>query len=117
MDFYYWPIFEGVSFFIPQTLRLGHFMSSVQIYVSSSSGGEGRNLRLLVFDPSHSKSHMATLSKSSPTSSEAGQVMRMLRKAPSAIKCKQYQIVTVSGVFASDKEAAMHKVISSKRVP
>ena len=83
----------------------------------SSGSAEGRNLRLLVFDPSHSKAHMATLSKSSPTSAEAGQVMRMLRKAPASIKCKQYQIVTVGGVFATDKEAAMHKVISSKRVP
>ena len=94
----------------------GHSRTIVGIEVLSS-GGEGRNLRLLVFDPSHSKSHMATLSKSSPTSSEAGQVMRMLRKAPPAIKCKQYQIVTVTGVFASDKEAVMHKVIASKRLP
>jgi hypothetical protein len=60
---------------------------------------------------------MTTLLKCKPTSTEAGQVMRMLRKAPQAIKCKQYQIVAVSGVFANDMEAANHKIIRSKRIP
>ena len=107
---------EGKTHFL-ESSKLIHLLSLSQGHGAHGSSAEGRNLRLLVFDPSHSKAHMATLSKSSPTSAEAGQVMRMLRKAPASIKCKQYQIVTVGGVFATDKEAAMHKVISSKRVP
>merc|ERR1719219_1642579 len=90
----------------------GHSRTIVGIEVLAS-GQAGHNLRLLVFDPSHSKSHMATLIKAAPGSSESGQVMRMLRKSLPAIKCKQYQIVAVNGVFASDREAALHKVIRS----
>ena len=77
----------------------------------------GNNLRLLLFDPSHSRGNMSTLLKAAPNSSEAGQVMRMLRKSPAAIKCKQYQIVAVTGVLANDKEAEKHKVIRSQRMP
>ena len=44
-------------------------------------------------------------------------VMRMLRKGPQAMKCKQYQIVAVTGVFANQQESALHKVIQSKRIP
>lgn len=43
--------------------------------------------------------------------------MRMLRKGPQAMKCKQYQIVAVTGVFANQQESALHKVIQSKRIP
>ena len=98
----------------------GHSRTIVGIEVlsaSAASANSGTNLRLLIFDPSHSKSHMATLLKASPTSTDVGQVMRMLRKAPPAIKCKQYQIVAVSGHYANEREAAGNKVIRSKRVP
>ncbi len=59
---------------------------------------------------------MMSLVKQPVTSEPVAQVMRMLRKAPSTIKSKQYQIVAVTGVF-SEAEAANHKVIRSKRIP
>ena len=93
----------------------GHSRTIVGIEVLTSGGSN--NLRLLIFDPSHSRSNMTSLLKCSPTSSEAAQVMRMLRKGPQAVKCKQYQIVAMVGVFANQQEAALHKVIQSKRIP
>jgi len=93
----------------------GHSRTIVGIEVLTSGGSN--NLRLLIFDPSHSRSQMTSLLKCSPSSSEAAQVMRMLRKGPQAMKCKQYQIVAVTGVFANQQESALHKVIQSKRIP
>ena len=97
----------------------GHSRTIVGIEVLSTSGAavnRDSNYRLLVFDPSHSRSNMISLVKQPVTSEAVAQVMRMLRKAPSTIKSKQYQIVAVTGVF-SEAEAANHKVIRSKRVP
>ena len=88
----------------------GHSRTIVGIEVLSCGGH-----RLLVFDPSHTKSAMASLRKCT-IPEEAAQVMRMLRKSPQAIKCKQYQIVAVTGVLSA-KEAAQRKAIGSKRIP
>ena len=93
----------------------GHSRTIVGIEVLTSGGPN--NLRLLIFDPSHSRSNMTSLLKVGPTSAEAAQVMRMLRKGPQAVKCKQYQIVAATGVFVSQQEAAYHKVIQGKRIP
>ena len=88
----------------------GHSRTIVGIEALSCGGH-----RLLVFDPSHTKSAMASLRKCSEAA-EAAQVMRMLRKSPQAIKCKQYQIVAVTGVL-SPREAAQYKVMKTKRIP
>lgn len=90
----------------------GHSRTIVGIEVLGNNANNA-NLRLIVFDPSHSRSHMGTLVKGQ----DPAQVMRMLRKAPQAIKCKQYQIVAVTGIYSSEKEAGQHKVIRSKRIP
>lgn len=59
-------------------------------------GGEN----LLILDPSHSPSQMAGL-RSTAT---APNVLRLIRKAPSAMKARQYQIVAVAGIMDSEAE-------------
>ncbi|XP_073991950.1 zinc finger-containing ubiquitin peptidase 1-like isoform X2 [Rhodnius prolixus] len=72
-------------------------------------GGEN----LLILDPSHSPSQMAGL-RSTAT---APNVLRLIRKAPSAMKARQYQIVAVAGIMDSEAEYQSSKILRSVRVP
>ena len=84
----------------------GHSRTIAGIEILKNSNG----LRLLVLDPSHSK--MADL-----TSANAVNVMKGIRKLPSGIKSRQYQIVAVTGVFKNDEEMSRSKRIKSTRIP
>ncbi|XP_059086818.1 zinc finger-containing ubiquitin peptidase 1-like [Tigriopus californicus] len=70
-------------------------------------------LRLLVLDPSNTR--MADLFRRKDNN--AIQVLKSIRKHPAAIKSKQYQIVAVTGILASEDEVQARKVIASQRIP
>lgn len=95
----------------------GHSRTIVGVEVMKSGGGgsgsssssNNSSVRLLVFDPSNSK--MANFLAG------ANDAMKQLRKNSGAVKSRQYQVVAVTGVYASDEEAARQKVIASTRIP
>lgn len=87
----------------------GHSRTIVGIEILKN----GSVVRLLVFDPSNSRMN-AMLSRGEAPARDA---VKSLRKQSAAVKSRQYQIVAVCGIYASDQEAARNKVIASKRIP
>lgn len=93
----------------------GHSRTIVGVEVVTS--GNETLPRLLIFDPSHSRSHMTALMAGGKNDNATATTLRMLRKTSATIRCKQYQIVAVTGIFANERELSNHKVIHSKRIP
>ena len=69
--------------------------------------------RLLIFDPSNGGLSRFLTSPSEPPSG----LLRALRKAPGAVKSRQYQVVAVTGLFSSKEERSSSKVVKSARIP
>ncbi len=84
----------------------GHSRTVVGAEVTARKGSPDR---LLVFDPSHPKSRMSGV--------DPGRMLHGLRRNLSAVKSRQYQIVSVSGVYDTEAEAQQHKVIHPVRIP
>lgn len=68
---------------------------------------------LLVLDPSHSRPQMGQLMESTVGSTS----MRLLRKSESAMKARQYQIVSVVGMIDSEQQYQQSKVLRGLRIP
>lgn len=65
----------------------------------------GANMKLLILDPSHS-----------PVSLQQN-TMRLVRKTVASMKSKQYQVVAIRGVLATQARRDSKKVIVSTRIP
>ncbi|XP_044740308.1 zinc finger-containing ubiquitin peptidase 1-like isoform X2 [Chrysoperla carnea] len=74
---------------------------------------DGGTIQLLILDPSHSPQQMAQLN----TNSTASQGIRLLRKGPSAMKARQYQLVVVVGTIDSEAQYQQSKVLRGIRIP
>ncbi|XP_039756753.1 zinc finger-containing ubiquitin peptidase 1-like [Pararge aegeria] len=70
---------------------------------------------LLVLDPSHSPAQVRQVVCGSASSSATA--LRLLRRGASALRAKQYQLLCVNGVMASDTEYQASKVLQSVRIP
>ena len=75
--------------------------------------GKAKN-RLLVLDPS-----FQNMKQISDIRDEKGvnKVMKSLRKTPSMLKEDKFQIVAVTGIFSTQAEADLHKIIRGKPIP
>lgn len=71
------------------------------------------SIRLLVFDPSHNKVQMEQFSNTST----ATNAVRLIRRPLAAMKARQYQIVTVTGIIETDQEFQQSKILRSVRIP
>jgi len=100
---------QDVDFIPPLYLQhQGH--SRTIIGVEETKDG---SLRLLIFDPSSSRKQMRTfLCDEQPISAN---LMRCLRRTPSGMKAKQYQIVAVTGVLTNEGYEEC-KILKSDRI-
>lgn len=57
-------------------------------------------VRLLVFDPSHSKTQMELFNNTATATNG----MRLIRRPLVAMKARQYQIVAIAGIIETDQE-------------
>lgn len=62
------------------------------LHKNSGGSGSSNGLRLLVLDPSHGAAQL-----------EAG-ALRALRRAPPALRARQYQLVAIRGLMEDDQE-------------
>ncbi|GAB6032478.1 hypothetical protein CHUAL_011109 [Chamberlinius hualienensis] len=70
--------------------------------------------RLLIFDPSHSRTQMESFNN---TLNAANNGMRLVRRPVTAMKAKQYQLVVVVGAMENDQEYQQSKLIRSVHIP
>lgn len=74
------------------------------------------SMRLLIFDPSHSKEQMEQFNNSPSTTSYSNS-MRLIRRPLSVMKARQYQVVCVGGMMDDDLEYESSKMLHSIRIP
>ncbi|KAM3959680.1 zinc finger-containing ubiquitin peptidase 1 [Aphomia sociella] len=70
---------------------------------------------LLVLDPSHSPAQVRQVVCGSVAASSGA--LRLLRRGAAALRARQYQLLAVGGVCASDAEYEASKVLQSVRIP
>ncbi|KAL0870931.1 hypothetical protein ABMA27_004759 [Loxostege sticticalis] len=70
---------------------------------------------LLVLDPSHSPAQVRQVVCGN--TSACNTALRLLRRGSSALRARQYQLLCVTGVMASDQEYEASKVLQSVRIP
>ncbi|XP_028042419.1 zinc finger-containing ubiquitin peptidase 1-like [Bombyx mandarina] len=70
---------------------------------------------LLVLDPSHSPSQVRQVLCGSTASCSTA--LRLLRRGSPALRARQYQLLCVTGLMASDEEYEASKVLQSVRIP
>jgi len=70
-------------------------------------------IRLLVFDPSHSKTQMEHFGNTATSANG----MRLIRRPLVAMKARQYQIVVVAGIMETDQEFQQSKIVRSIYFP
>ncbi|XP_052751159.1 zinc finger-containing ubiquitin peptidase 1-like [Galleria mellonella] len=70
---------------------------------------------LLVLDPSHSPAQVRAVVCGSNAAS--GGALRLLRRGAPALRARQYQLLAVTGVCASQAEYEASKVLQSVRIP
>jgi hypothetical protein len=66
---------------------------------------------LIVFDPSHTKAHMALFDGKGRNDDS----LNLLRKTANTLNSNHFQIVAVTGLYNNEEEAAAQKVISYTR--
>lgn len=87
-----------------------HGHSRTIIGIEELKDGE---LQLLVFDPSHSKAQMEQFNNTACNAN----AMRLVRRPLSALKARQYQLVTVNGLMETEEEFQKSKILRSQRIP
>lgn len=71
-------------------------------------------LRILLFDPSHSRRQMEAFGGNAAAMASG---MRLIRRPLAAMTAKQYQVVAVTGVIESDREFKQNKILFTLRIP
>lgn len=91
----------------------GHSRTVIGIEQLTGKDGNEGSLRLLVLDPSYSATQVSQLLQTSTAAS----AMRLIRKSLASMRAKQYQMVVVTGLIASEQDYHQSKVLQSVRLP